>query len=60
MHIVTVNIFATHAAAAEGSFRRLGRRNTDFVGLRKTEAHVRPIGERAVELPGQPTMDHAF
>jgi hypothetical protein len=57
MHIVTVNIFATHAAAAEGSFRRPGCQNMDFVGLRKTDAHVRPIGERDGELPGSLTLD---
>jgi hypothetical protein len=60
MHIVTVNIFATHAAAAEGSFRRLGRHNMYLVGLRKTEAHLRPIVERDGELPGPLTLDCAL
>ena len=41
MHIITVNICATRASAAEESFRPLARQNTDFVCLHETQAHVR-------------------
>jgi exonuclease III len=60
MHIITVNICATRAAAAEGSFRPLARRNADFVCLQATQAHVRPIGDRDVDLPWHLTVDCAL
>jgi len=60
MHIITVNICATRAAAAEGSLRPLTRQNADFVCLQETQAHVRPIGDCDLQLPGHLTMDYAL
>jgi len=60
MHIITVNICATRASAAEGPFRPLTRQNADFVCLRETQAHVRPIGGRDVEPPGHLTVESAL
>jgi exonuclease III len=60
MHIITVNICAARAAAAEGSFRPLARQNAGSVCLQETKAHVRPIGDRDVELPVHFTMDYAL
>jgi hypothetical protein len=57
MHIITVNICATRAATAEGSFRPLAPRNADFGCL---QAHVRPIGDRDVDLPWHLTVDCAL
>jgi exonuclease III len=60
MHILTVNIRLTRAAANEGAFLPHARQNAHCVCLQETKVHVRPIGECDGVLPGQFTMGHAF